>query len=72
MKSNHPSFCVHVDLYGACKFDNKKTLKLWKLMIAASFQGHLSGYGIEEQLPTIAVVAHYDSFGIAPVCQFYN
>ncbi|XP_048731997.1 BOS complex subunit ncln-like [Ostrea edulis] len=31
-----------------------------------NIQGHLSGYGIEEQLPTIAVVAHYDSFGIAP------
>ena len=25
------------------------------------------GYGIEEQLPTIAVVAHYDAFGVAPV-----
>ena len=23
--------------------------------------------GIDEQLPTIAVVAHYDAFGIAPV-----
>lgn len=31
-----------------------------------SIQGHLSGYGIEEQLPTIVVVAHYDAFGIAP------
>ena len=31
------------------------------------FQGHLSGYGIEEQLPTVAVVTHYDAFGIAPV-----
>lgn len=31
-----------------------------------NIQGHLSGYGIEEQLPTVAVVAHYDSFGIAP------
>lgn len=30
-------------------------------------QGHLSGFGIEEQLPTIAVVAHYDAFGVAPV-----
>ena len=30
-------------------------------------QGHLSGYGIEEQLPTVAIVAHYDAFGIAPV-----
>ena len=32
-----------------------------------SIQGHLSGYGIEEQLPTVAVVTHYDAFGIAPV-----
>lgn len=31
-----------------------------------SIQGHLSGYGIEEQLPTIVLVAHYDAFGIAP------
>ena len=27
----------------------------------------MAGYGIEEQLPTIAIVAHYDSYGIAPV-----
>ena len=25
------------------------------------------GYGIEEQLPTVAIVAHYDAFGVAPV-----
>lgn len=31
-----------------------------------NIQGHLSGFGIEEQLPTIAVVAHYDAFGVAP------
>lgn len=31
-----------------------------------NIQGHLSGFGIEEQLPSIAIVAHYDSFGIAP------
>lgn len=31
-----------------------------------NIQGHLSGYGIEEQLPTIVLVAHYDAFGIAP------
>ena len=30
-------------------------------------QGKLPGYGIEDQLPTIAVVAHYDAFGVAPV-----
>lgn len=32
-----------------------------------NIQGKLSGHGIEENLPTIAVVAHYDSFGAAPV-----
>lgn len=31
-----------------------------------NLQGHLSGFGIEEQLPSIVVVAHYDSFGVAP------
>ena len=30
-------------------------------------QGVLRGVGIEDQLPTIAIVAHYDAFGIAPV-----
>ncbi|XP_078681342.1 BOS complex subunit NCLN-like [Branchiostoma floridae x Branchiostoma belcheri] len=31
-----------------------------------SIQGKLSGLGIEEHLPTVAIVAHYDTFGIAP------
>lgn len=31
-----------------------------------SFQGQLTGKGVEDQLPTIAVVAHYDAFGAAP------
>ncbi|KAH3837284.1 hypothetical protein DPMN_110669 [Dreissena polymorpha] len=31
-----------------------------------NIQGHLAGYGIEEQLPTIAIVTHYDAFGVAP------
>ncbi|XP_055930625.1 BOS complex subunit ncln-like [Argiope bruennichi] len=31
-----------------------------------SLQGKLCGFGVEEQLPTIAIVAHYDSYGIAP------
>lgn len=35
-----------------------------------SLQGKLSGMGIDEQLPTIAVVAHYDAFGIAPSISF--
>ena len=32
-------------------------------------QGKLSGFGIEEQLPTIALVAHYDSFAASPVSE---
>ena len=27
----------------------------------------MSGIGIDEQLPTIAIVTHYDTFGMAPV-----
>lgn len=33
-----------------------------------NIQGRLSGHGIEEQLPTIVITAHYDATGIAPVC----
>lgn len=32
-----------------------------------TLHGKLSGTGIEDKLPTIALVAHYDSIGIAPV-----
>jgi len=28
------------------------------------------GYGIEEQLPSVVFVAHYDAFGVAPVKLF--
>ncbi|XP_029639648.1 nicalin [Octopus sinensis] len=31
-----------------------------------NIQGRLAGYGIEEQLPSVIIVAHYDSMGIAP------
>lgn len=37
----------------------------------ANIQGKLSGQGVEENLPTIAVVAHYDSFGAAPVSNMH-
>jgi len=33
----------------------------------ANIQGKLSGHGMEEKLPTVAIVAHYDSYGVAPV-----
>lgn len=36
----------------------------------ASIQGKLPGFGVEEQLPTVALVAHYDAFGIAPALSF--
>lgn len=32
----------------------------------------LTGNGVEEQLPTIAIVAHYDSTGIAPVTKIMS
>ena len=30
-------------------------------------QGKLAGFGVEEQLPTVAIISHYDSFGAAAV-----
>lgn len=36
----------------------------------ASVQGSLAGIGTDGKVPTIAVVAHYDTFGVAPVRQF--
>lgn len=36
----------------------------------ANIQGKLPGYGLEDKLPTIAIVAHYDSFGVAPELSF--
>lgn len=33
----------------------------------ATIHGHLQGYNSEGKIQTIAIVAHYDSFGIAPV-----
>lgn len=35
-----------------------------------SLQGRLAGMGVDEQLPTIGVVTHYDTFGIAPSLAF--
>jgi len=32
----------------------------------ANIQGRLAGYGLEDQNPTIAIVAHYDADGAAP------
>lgn len=33
----------------------------------ATLHGKLTGTGAEEKLPTIALVTHYDSIGVAPV-----
>ncbi|KAM7438508.1 hypothetical protein ABFA07_012031 [Porites harrisoni] len=41
-----------------------------KDMAISSLQGKLVGRGIDEQLPTIAIVTHYDAFGIAPSLSF--
>nr|XP_039257642.1 nicalin-1-like [Styela clava] len=35
-----------------------------------NIQGYLPGLGKEDQLPTIAIVAHYDSYGIAPYLSY--
>ncbi|KAJ8933164.1 hypothetical protein NQ314_014171 [Rhamnusium bicolor] len=36
----------------------------------ATVQGHLAGYSADGKISTIAIVAHYDSFGIAPDLSF--
>lgn len=36
------------------------------------FQGKLVGHGVEDKMPTIAIVAYYDSFGVAPVSVYLN
>jgi hypothetical protein len=36
----------------------------------ATIQGYLSGYSQEGKIPTIAIIAHYDSFGVAPNLSF--
>lgn len=44
--------------------------KLVKDAPILSLQGKLTGKGVEDQLPTIAIVAHYDALGIAPHLSF--
>lgn len=36
-------------------------------MSLTTLQGKLGGTGADRKIPTIAIVAHYDSFGVAPV-----
>lgn len=38
--------------------------------VITSIQGKLPGMGIDDQLPTVALVAHYDTLGIAPSLSF--
>ncbi|XP_077869611.1 BOS complex subunit NCLN-like isoform X2 [Saccoglossus kowalevskii] len=49
---------------------NGPQAKAVKDMPVTSIQGKLSGLGIEDQLPSIAIVAHYDAFGVAPHLSF--
>ncbi|XP_077989007.1 BOS complex subunit NCLN-like isoform X2 [Glandiceps talaboti] len=49
---------------------NGPQAKVVKDMPIFSIQGKLSGLGIEDQLPTIAIVTHYDTFGVAPHLSF--
>lgn len=35
-----------------------------------SIRGKLSGFGVEEHLPTGVIVAHYDAYGISPALSF--
>jgi hypothetical protein len=37
------------------------------LFLILNVKGKLAGFGMEDQLPTVAVVTHYDSFGAASV-----
>lgn len=37
-----------------------------------TLHGKLAGTGVEEKLPTIAIVTHYDSFGVASVSLVMN
>ena len=41
-------------------------------MIFHYLQGKLLGQGLEDQLPTIALIAHYDSSGMIPVSFFIS
>jgi len=35
------------------------------------FQGKLTGQGLEDQLPTVVITTHYDSYGVVPVSLYY-
>lgn len=35
-----------------------------------SLQGKLTGQGLEDQLPTVAIVTHYDSYGVVPTLSY--
>lgn len=41
-------------------------------MTLVTLHGKLGGIGSDGKIPTIAVIAHYDSFGVAPVCKIYG
>ncbi|GLH07945.1 Nicalin [Gryllus bimaculatus] len=60
--------CISANGYQIVIGTNQATAK--QDINVATIQGKLSGYGVEEKLPTIALVAHYDSFGVAPELSF--
>lgn len=37
-----------------------------------TISGHLSGYSTDGKMPIVAIVAHYDSFGAAPVSSVWE
>ncbi|CAG2110176.1 unnamed protein product, partial [Medioppia subpectinata] len=53
-------------------YESKHILSLYEMQSKKSLQSlllllaKLIGAGVEDQMPTIAVVAHYDAFGLAP------
>lgn len=49
---------------------NGNQAKLLTDMQISNIQGKLAGFGMEDQLPTVAIVTHYDSFGAASDLSF--
>ena len=62
-------------MFGICPQVNSACTDLIHVcapLVCLLLQGKLSGYGIEDQLPTVAIVAHYDAHGLAPVSTEYQ
>ena len=48
---------------------NFNIIKFYWCFFFSFLQGKLSGQGLEHKLPTVALLAHYDSMGLAPVSE---